>query len=61
MRSTIEEKIDDLIFKTFMQRNYIPKEAQKWKMAGIALGFYRGEVVRSSAVPEVVDHLLLTD
>ena len=30
MRSTIEEKIDDLIFKTFKQRTYDPKEAQKW-------------------------------
>ena len=30
MRSQIEEKIDDLIFKTFKIKNYDPKEAQKW-------------------------------
>tara|TARA_B110001450_G_scaffold221591_1_gene217715 strand:- start:303 stop:494 length:192 start_codon:yes stop_codon:yes gene_type:complete len=30
MRSTIEEKIDDLIFKTFKQRVYDSKDAQKW-------------------------------
>ena len=30
MRSTIEEKIDDQIFKTFKSRNYDSKEAQKW-------------------------------
>ena len=30
MRSTIEEKIDDVIFKTFKIRNYDSKEAQKW-------------------------------
>ena len=30
MRSTIEEKIDDTIFKTFKIRNYDSKEAQKW-------------------------------
>ena len=30
MRSTVEEKIDDLIFKTFKSRVYDPKEAQKW-------------------------------
>ena len=30
MRSTIEEKIDDVIFKTFKVRNYDSKEAQKW-------------------------------
>ena len=27
MRSQIEEKIDDLIFKTFKVKNYDPKEA----------------------------------
>ena len=30
MKSTIEEKIDDLIFKTFKNKVYDPKEAQKW-------------------------------
>jgi len=30
MRSTIEEKIDDLIFKTFGKRTYDSKDAQKW-------------------------------
>ena len=30
MRSQIEEKIDDLIFKSFKVRTYDPKEAQKW-------------------------------
>ena len=30
MRSAIEEKIDDLIFKQFKSKNYDSKEAQKW-------------------------------
>ena len=30
MRSQIEEKIDDLIFRQFKSRNYDSKEAQKW-------------------------------
>ena len=30
MKSTIEEKIDDVIFRTFKTRNYDSKEAQKW-------------------------------
>ena len=30
MRSTIEEKIDDLVFKGFKDRIYDSKEAQKW-------------------------------
>ena len=30
MRSTIEEKIDDLVFKSFKVKIYDSKEAQKW-------------------------------
>ena len=30
MHHTIEEKVDDLIFRTFKNRSYDPKDAQKW-------------------------------
>ena len=30
MRSAIEEKVDNEVFKAFKQRNYDSKEAQKW-------------------------------
>ena len=30
MRSSIEERIDELIFNTFKDRKYDSKEAQKW-------------------------------